>query len=210
MRMVRTMLGLAILLLAADGYLFCWGAPQRSEEKHSTESKAEEVDQTIPRDNVAVSDFSGKNVPAEDASIFSDMVRSDMVKLNKVNVIDKGNMDKLLAESKFQQTGATTTDYAVKLGKILNVQKVVVGSLSRMEGSYYVNANYVDVETAKIERSEMLQCKESGELMNVADELTTNLLSPSGVSKSRAKSKAKEINSIKDLKEMYKGLSGVQ
>ena len=207
MKMIRTVIGLAILFLAADSYLFCWGAGWRAEEKHSPESKVEEVGQTTLRDNVAVLDFSGKNVPTEDASIFSDMVRSDMVKLNKVNVIDKGNMDKLLAESKFQQTGATTTDDAVKIGKILNVQKVVTGSLSRMEGSYYVNANYVDIETAKIEKSEMLQCKESGELLNVADELTTNLLSPAKVSKSKAKSKAMKMDTINDLKDMYKNMA---
>ncbi len=198
------MIGLiTVLFFIPAGYLVC-------QEKSVPAAAQEETDQTMLRDNVAVLDFSGKNVSSEDASIFSDMVRSDMVKLNKVNVIDKTNMDKLLAESKFQQTGATTTADAVKLGKILNVQKVVMGS-PKMENNFYVNANYVDIETAKIEKSEMLQCKELGELMNVADELTTNLLSPAKVSKAKSKAKAMKINSkedLKDMKDMFKGMSG--
>ena len=121
--------------------------------------------------NVAVSDFAGKNVSASDASIVADFIRTELVKAGKYNVVDKSNMDKILAEASFQQSGCTESDCAVQLGKILNVKKIIVGTLSKLEGIYYITTNFVDVQTGKIEGSETAECKAAGELMNVSYDL---------------------------------------
>jgi len=100
--------------------------------------------------NLAIADFSGKNVSQADASILTDFIRTELVTLGSYNVVEKANMDKILAEAAFQQTGCTTSDCAVKIGKILNVQQMLVGSLSKLMDTYYITINVVEVETGKI------------------------------------------------------------
>ncbi|MDD5687799.1 MAG: 6-bladed beta-propeller [Elusimicrobia bacterium] len=103
--------------------------------------------------NLAIADFSGKNISIVDASIISDFLRTELVNIGDFNVIEKNNMDKLLAEAAFQKTGCTTTACAVQMGKILNVNQIVVGSFSRFDNKYYINVSLVDVETGKILKS---------------------------------------------------------
>lgn len=126
--------------------------------------------------NIAVLDFNGKNVSAADASIVTDFVRTELVKSGKYNVIDKYNMDKILSETSFQQSGCTETDCAVQIGKILNVNKMVVGTLSKLEGTYYITTNVVDVQTGKIEMSETKKCKSADQLMNVCYDLADSYI----------------------------------
>jgi PBP1b-binding outer membrane lipoprotein LpoB len=66
-------------------------------------------------------------------------------------------MNKILAEQKFQQLGYTDQDYAVKLGKLLNVHRVIVGTVSKLMKAYYINVSVVNVETGEIEFSEQDQ-----------------------------------------------------
>lgn len=99
---------------------------------------------------IAVSDFSGKNVSQADASIVTDFLRTELVGTQAFNVIEKANMDKILAEAAFQNSGCTTTECAVQIGKILNVRQMVVGSLSKLMDTYYITASLVEVETGRI------------------------------------------------------------
>jgi hypothetical protein len=59
-------------------------------------------------------------------------------------------MDKVLAEQAFQQTGCTSEECAVKLGKLLNVQRMVVGSFGRLMDKFFVSLRVVDVESGKV------------------------------------------------------------
>jgi len=126
--------------------------------------------------NLAVADFVGKNVSAADASIVADFLRTEFVHLGRYNVVEKANMDRILAEAAFQQTGSTGAEYAVQIGKILNVQQMVVGSLSKLTDTYYITANLVEVETGKILKSERIETFSSKELSYIckilADKLT--------------------------------------
>ncbi|MEW6557829.1 MAG: CsgG/HfaB family protein [Elusimicrobiota bacterium] len=132
--------------------------------------------QVSAKENYAVADFVGKNVSAADASIVADFIRTELVSIGKYNVVEKANMNKILAEVAFQQTGCTESECAVQIGRILNVQKMVVGSLSKLEGIYYITANIVDVATGKIENSKSAKCKLPEELMSTAQDLTHYLI----------------------------------
>ncbi len=98
---------------------------------------------------IAVANFDPQGVSATDAAIISDMLRSRLIKEGAFNVIEKANMDKVLQEQAFQQTGCTTSECAVKLGKILNVKYLVVGSFGKLLDRYVVSMRVVDIETAK-------------------------------------------------------------
>jgi len=97
---------------------------------------------------VAVADLTGKEVSQAHASIVSDFLRSELVRTGAFTVVERANMDKILAEAGFQMSGCTEAECAVQMGKLLNVTRMVVGSVSKLIDTYYVTVNLVDVETA--------------------------------------------------------------
>ena len=62
-------------------------------------------------------------------------------------------MDDILDEQGFQQTGCTTTECAVEMGRMLNVQKMISGTIGKLGATYTIDLSLIDVETAQIERS---------------------------------------------------------
>jgi hypothetical protein len=100
--------------------------------------------------NLAVADLRAENVSAGNSAVIADLLRGELVKTHAFNVIEKANMDKVLAEQAFQQTGCSSEECAVKLGKLLNVQRMVVGSFGQLLDSYFLNVRVVDVETGRV------------------------------------------------------------
>ncbi|MEK7475424.1 MAG: CsgG/HfaB family protein [Candidatus Coatesbacteria bacterium] len=99
---------------------------------------------------LAVANFDAQEVSASDASVISDLFRTEMVKVGSFDVVEKASMERVLQEQAFQQTGCTTQECAVKLGRILNVQYLVLGSVGKLFGSYVITIRVVKVETGKI------------------------------------------------------------
>jgi TolB-like protein len=102
------------------------------------------------RSTLAVAAFDPQNVSAGDAAVIADMFRAELVKQGRFDIIEKVNMDKILAEQAFQQSGCTTAECAVKLGKILNVRYLIVGSFGKLMDQYVLNIRMVETESAKV------------------------------------------------------------
>ncbi|MEW6556283.1 MAG: PorV/PorQ family protein [Elusimicrobiota bacterium] len=125
--------------------------------------------------NIAVADFTGNNVSQADATIVAGFLRTELVKIGYYNVIEKANMDKILAEAAFQQTGCTTSECAVQIGKLLNVREMVVGSLSKLMDTYFITVNLVEVETGKILKSEDIKAQTAADLRAACKELAERI-----------------------------------
>jgi len=108
----------------------------------------------LPADSVAVIDFVAKGgVPKEDASMLSDFFRSDLVRMGAYDVVDRKNMDAVLKELEFSQSGCTDAECAVKIGQLLNVGYIFVGTVSIFARKFVLAADKIRVETGKIEDS---------------------------------------------------------
>ncbi|MEK7476593.1 MAG: hypothetical protein AAB152_13305 [Candidatus Coatesbacteria bacterium] len=124
---------------------------------------------------IAVMDFSPSNVPAGDAVIVSGFVRAAVVRCRKFTVVEKNNMDKVMAEQAFQQTGCTTSDCAVKVGRLLNTRKMVIGEFALLGGIRFLTASLVDVETGEIENTARVKGFEVATADEAADKLVSQL-----------------------------------
>ena len=105
---------------------------------------------TAGKMNVAVSDLSAEGVSQSDASIIADWLRGALVSTGTYTVVERSAMQKILSEQAFQQTGCTSQECAVKLGKVLNVQRMVVGSFGKFIDSYVLNVRVVDIESGQV------------------------------------------------------------
>jgi len=135
---------------------------------------------TASGENLAVMDFKPNNASAGDAATISEFVRSAFVKSGAYPVVDKAGMDRILAEQAFQQTGCTDSDCAVRLGKLLNVRKMVVGNYSVMGTVRFLTASLVDVETGRIEGTAKVKGFDLGNADEAAEDLMRQLIGGAG------------------------------
>jgi opacity protein-like surface antigen len=76
-----------------------------------------------------------------------------LVKTNSFNVVERGKMDAILNEVGLQQTGCTSTECAVEIGKILNVQQMITGTIGKIGETYTIDVVLIEVETSQIIKS---------------------------------------------------------
>lgn len=125
------------------------GKPTEADPAAAPAASAAPARSPEERANVAVAELDPRNVSAGEASVVADWLRTELIKTDAFNVIERQSMEKIFAEQGLQQTGCTNSECAVKLGKILNVKSMVVGSYGKLMDSYVVNIRVIDVESGK-------------------------------------------------------------
>jgi len=106
---------------------------------------------TRGRPVLAVAELTPQNISAGDAAVAADLFRAELVRTGKFTVVERTAMQKVLAEQAFQSTGCTDQDCAIKLGKLLNVKLICVGSFAKFMGRYVLSIRVVDVQTGAIQ-----------------------------------------------------------
>jgi len=88
-----------------------------------------------------------------EASIASDLLRSEVVSSGSYHVLDRANMSSILAEQSFQQSGCTDSACAVQLGQLLNMEFMIYGMLLKAGTVFYLAVDMISVETSQIVKS---------------------------------------------------------
>ncbi|QQS03755.1 MAG: hypothetical protein IPK50_15800 [Fibrobacterota bacterium] len=100
---------------------------------------------------VAVEDLTAQGVSATDASILSDRLRSELLGTGVFRVMERSQMDKVLKEQAFEASGACEGGQcAIQLGRLLSVDRLVVGSVGRIGSVYTMQIRLLDVETGEV------------------------------------------------------------
>jgi len=115
--------------------------------------------------NLAVANLAAQNVGADDASGVADVLRAEIAKTKAFRLIERSRVDKVTEEQALQQTGATDSEKAVKLGKMLNVERMVVGSFGRLDGFYVLTIQAVDVESGEVVHGDSLRGRSMDEIL---------------------------------------------
>ena len=104
---------------------------------------------------IAVLDLDSEGATKEQGSAFSARLREELLKGGRFRMVDRSQLDQVLKEQALQQSGCTTEECAVQVGRILGVRKIVSGRLIKVsEGVWQVSAQMLDVETAETLKAE--------------------------------------------------------
>ncbi|TAL29603.1 MAG: hypothetical protein EPN93_21175 [Spirochaetes bacterium] len=114
--------------------------------------------------SIAILDFEANDVSIFAAKAISEFISIEMAKKQDITVIERAQMKAILDEQGFQQTGCTDQACAVKLGKLLSAQKILIGSLTKTGNARVVSAKVVDVTTSKIDFAESEKCLKEEDL----------------------------------------------
>ncbi|MCG2724992.1 MAG: CsgG/HfaB family protein [Elusimicrobia bacterium] len=166
MKKIISICVLSVFVLAA-----C--APSKSVKKSQAmtvkETKKVKSEYTGPKRRIGVVEFSNKTAYGQGrlGGSASDILITELVKSDKFIVVERGRMEKLMEEQKFQAQGTVDSNTAVKLGKIMGLEAIVLGTVSQFgvktEGHDYlvkqgkrqiaevtVEIRVVDVETGQV------------------------------------------------------------
>lgn len=135
------------------------------------------------KDLVAVLDLDAVGASKVEASAMTDRLREELLRTGKFTLVDRSQMQAVLDEQALQQTGCTSQECAVQVGKVLGVRKIVSGKVTKIaDTQWLLNVTVVDVETAETLRAESLRYR--GDYFSMLDEgivtLVAKLSAPSG------------------------------
>ena len=162
-------------------------------------------------ENTLVLDFDTEIQDYENnAVIMSDMLRSELVKTGKLDVIDKKSMDSAINEIQSQQSDYMTNENVKQLGKILNADYLVIGHVLTLSNSASGTRNseniflhsaekiltgkdkievivqILNIETLKVLSSSSVELKKwtdfSSHTKQIAKELTANISKSNSIS----------------------------
>jgi TolB-like protein len=101
--------------------------------------------------NVAVLDLEAISVTPVEARTLTDKFRGELVRTGKFQVIERSQMEEILNEQGFQQTGACNSDECyVQAGRLLGVEQMIGGSIGKVGNIYLVSVRLIAVETGVI------------------------------------------------------------
>ena len=132
---------IAFLLLSA----LLWGQNQLTPETSAQLAAGKET--------VAILDFEGRGISQMEAQTLTARLMSEMVNTNAVIMVERNQMEEIMQEQGFQQSGCTTSECAAEVGALLGVQNMVSGSFGKLGNSYTIDAKLFSVSTGGTIRS---------------------------------------------------------
>lgn len=102
-------------------------------------------------DVIAISDLQAKGVSVDEARVVGERLRVKLIQAGAFRVMERSMMEELLKEQGFQQSGACDlSECQVQMGRLLGVDKMIMGSLGRLGSIYAFSLRVLDVETGEI------------------------------------------------------------
>jgi len=103
------------------------------------------------RMSIAVLPFDSQGLSGEIGGIdLVDKLITGLVNSGRFKVIERAQLEKILAEQKLGLTGIIDASTAAEIGKGIGVDAVVLGSVTRANNAVSVDARIIDTETAAI------------------------------------------------------------
>ncbi len=100
---------------------------------------------------VAVHALESRGIDKDEAATLTDVLRSKLMNTQKFQVMERGQMEAILQEQAFQQSGACTDqECIVEMGQILGIEQVIAGSIGQVGKAYSINIRVIAVATGKI------------------------------------------------------------
>ena len=98
---------------------------------------------------IAVLDLEQIGLTPQEATILTQRLTTELISLDKYQVVERNNMDKILKEQKFQHSGCTDSECAVEIGQLLNADLTVIGTASKFGKTYTLDCRIINVENGE-------------------------------------------------------------
>jgi Curli production assembly/transport component CsgG len=103
---------------------------------------------------VAITNLDSRGVSKDEVGVIADNLAAKLQQSGKVRVMERSQMDQILKEQSFQNSGACDgSQCAVEMGKLLGIDRIIIGSVGLVGSTYSFNLRLVDVATGEAVRT---------------------------------------------------------
>lgn len=104
------------------------------------------------------------------------MLVTDLKQTNKLTVVTRDNLDKILSENKLSRSELSDPKKAQKLGKILGADLIVAGSIISSGGELRFDSHVLDVSTGEVVSGQKITGKGENEIIGMVDNLSVAVI----------------------------------
>lgn len=109
------------------------------------------------RDRIGVLGIDSKGFPAMEPAQMGNIVRTELDRIGKFEVIDRYDVDYLLKNSDLKAENCFGKECLIDVGKKIRADKMLSGSVELYGERIFVNLRLIDVGTATIERTKVVE-----------------------------------------------------
>ena len=101
----------------------------------------------IMSDKIAIMDFEGIGVSIEEIRILTQRLASKIISLNVYQLLERSQIKQLIKDRKISD--CVDAACAVEIGKLVGVQHMVIGTVSKVGNTYSVDSRIIEVESGQ-------------------------------------------------------------
>lgn len=125
---------------------------------------------------IAVIDFQTNGIPQFIGSAVSDIITTEIKKDNDIIILERNQIQQIFKERNYQKGGCTNPDCAIEYGQMLSVDKIIIGSVSKIGDSFTITGKIVEIKSGAIEYMESENCSDIESIEPATRYLATKLL----------------------------------
>lgn len=120
------------------------------------------------RPSIAVADLEAIGCEESIGQAVAEIMLTEVARGDEFTVIERAQLQSLLAEQSLGASGLVTSDTAVGIGALLGADVIVVGSVSKLGDTYTLSARAVSVATGEVLASKTDSCRKEDGLVKIA------------------------------------------
>ena len=158
--------------------------------------------QSIETPQVGVLDFEPRGIPTFLSQRFTEDFRNELKKANLAQVIDRGTLLSTLEDRGYERSNCNTDYCEALIGRLLDVQFIISGSIVYSDSVYTIDMNMVSVNTGSIEKSKTMVGGSNQNLKDVSETLAWNafdLKSPQQIAAIEERERIAKIASTEEI-----------
>ncbi len=131
---------------------------------------------SFERQRIAIFQVEGVGVKEEIKTALLMSLSSELTNSKRIINIERSEIDKILREQAIQLSGCTSIECQVEVGRMLGAEKVIFGTISKVEEQFLISAKIVDVTLGTIEfEIGPIKCKNVDEFRKISQEIVKGI-----------------------------------
>ncbi|MDY6935151.1 MAG: CsgG/HfaB family protein [Spirochaetota bacterium] len=126
------------------------------------------------KERAAILDFKAHNCPQSIAKAVTDIVSARIFETHIFTIVERNQIDKVFEEMELQKSWCTDSECAVKVGRLLSANKIIIGAIHKID-TYYILLRIVNVAIGKVEGNYKVKADEESRLEEACIEIVEML-----------------------------------
>ena len=99
---------------------------------------------------MAISSFYSNSVSSDHLKLIEDKLGLELMSSNNFDLLERSQMNLVLNEQGFQQSGCVEDECIVEIGKLTGVEVILAGKIGLIDDLYIITLRAIDVETGRV------------------------------------------------------------